>query len=420
MPKVKNNKSALHRARGLFINSNPNDSESEDTESDHSEEYSHIPLKTEIPLLSSLSLDDSSMENLVKDIATELSTLAQTLNMIQQTQNEQQRTLNTLTQQNSATGNNNSSPESTTVQLDSRQTFNDLFRIPDPIKAIQTFDGNKKQLSNWLQTTEKTLETFKPLVSDQQYEMYTMAIINKIEGRAKDIVCLAGNPQSFSEIKDILVATLGDRQELSTYKCQLWQNKMNDGVSIQRYYQRTKEIVQNIKILAKQVEKYKNNWDAICDFIDADALAAFIAGLKEPYFGYAQAARPKDLEDAYAFLCKFRSQEITAQNMSDKTQQKFHKNNQTFKNEKPSSQKQVISPLPSNQITDTNANKQIFQKTHPMDTQSVNSKLTLNKRQINNNELNEPPIDEDHLSVSEDETELSINFCQTTWTTQKT
>ena len=35
--------------------------------------------------------------------------------------------------------------------------------------------------------------------------MYTMAVINKIEGRAMDIVYLTGNPQTFTKIKDILL-----------------------------------------------------------------------------------------------------------------------------------------------------------------------------------------------------------------------
>lgn len=64
------------------------------------------------------------------------------------------------------------------------------------------------------------------------------------------------------------------------------------------------------------------NWDVINDFIDKDALAAFVAGLKEPYFGYAQAAKSKDTEDAYAFLCKIKSKEITAQSMDFNTHQK--------------------------------------------------------------------------------------------------
>ena len=57
---------------------------------------------------------------------------------------------------------------------------------------------------------------------------------------------------SFEDIKSILVTALGDRQELSTYKCQLWQLNMSDGITLNKYYQRSKEIVQNEKSETKQ------------------------------------------------------------------------------------------------------------------------------------------------------------------------
>jgi hypothetical protein len=48
---------------------------------------------------------------------------------------------------------------------------------------------------------------------------------------------------------------------------------------------------------------YSQSWEAISAFIEEDGLAAFILGLRKPYFGYAQASKPKDLEEAYVFLC---------------------------------------------------------------------------------------------------------------------
>ena len=39
--------------------------------------------------------------------------------------------------------------------------------------------------------------------------------------------------------------------------------------------------------------KYSAQWEVINDFIDEYSLAACISGLRKPYFGYAQAARPK-------------------------------------------------------------------------------------------------------------------------------
>lgn len=46
--------------------------------------------------------------------------------------------------------------------------------------------------------------------------------------------------------------------------------------------------------MAKHNENCRKNWDVINAFIEEDALADFISGLNEPYFGYAQAARPKE------------------------------------------------------------------------------------------------------------------------------
>jgi hypothetical protein len=42
---------------------------------------------------------------------------------------------------------------------------------------------------------------------------------------------------------------------------------MGDETSVYKYYSKTKEIVQNIKILAKQKQIYKENWEAINQFI---------------------------------------------------------------------------------------------------------------------------------------------------------
>lgn len=161
------------------------------------------------------------------------------------------------------------------------------------------------------------MNIFEPIVTAQVYSIYLQAVLNKIEGKAKDILCFAGCTTSFDEIKEILVNSIGNKQELFTYKSQFWQNKMQDNTNVHRYYQRTKDIIQNNETLSKQNEINQSiHWNAITNFIDEHGLAAFISGLREPYFGYVQAARPKDLEDAYVFLFKFKSKEITANNVS--------------------------------------------------------------------------------------------------------
>lgn len=200
----------------------------------------------------------------------------------------------------------------------------DVFRIPDPIKTIPTFDGNKRQLSAWLSTAERTLNLFRERVAVEVFNVYEQTVINKIEGKARDTICVNGNPSTFEEAAGILRAIYGDRNDMATYQTQLWSLKMED--SLHPYYIKTKEIMQNMKSLAKQKELYRDHWDAISEFLDQECLAAFINGLNKPYFGYAQASKPEDLESAYAFLCKFKSAEMTKK----QTQHNLQKPNSKF------------------------------------------------------------------------------------------
>lgn len=324
MPKAASN-AALKKARKqlsiAFRNIGISETE-ESSDSDSSGDLSHIPLKNvkQIPQISNLSINQTGE---MEEIVAQLRVLNENMVLFNERQQQHEQALQRLNEQaeQAQVAGQAQVPVPVLNQDQDQGPDNrvaDFYRIPDPIKSLPSFDGNRKQLTAWLTTAEETLNLFKDRISDQLFKMYVTAVTNKIEGKAKDILCLAGNPKEFELIKDVLINALGDRQELSTYKCQLWQHKMTDGMSIHKYYQRSKELIQNIKTLAKQKEVYKENWVAINTFIDEDGLAAFISGLKGTYFGHAQAARPKDIEDAYAFLCKFKSQEIVANSIADK------------------------------------------------------------------------------------------------------
>lgn len=404
MPKAPKNYNflALKRARNLFKQNKESDTE-ESSDSDTSEEYSHIPLKSNIPLVDTLKLDDPETDQAKMDqINNQLTAIMQQLAALNETQHQQQQAIQNLQ-------NIPPAPAVAQVAQQNRNGVNleHLSKIPDPIKAIPTFDGNRKQLSAWLTTAENTLNLFRNHVDDTLFGVYVTAVTNKIQGKAKDILCLAGNPQNFDDVKEILINALGDRQELSTYKCQLWQTQMNDGMSIQKYYQKTKDLIQNIKTLAKQKESYKNNWQAINEFIEEDGLAAFIAGLREPYFGYAQAARPTDLEDAYAFLCKFKSKEMTAACMTEKSKKQNYQNSKQFRN---SNQP----PTGTEKKSEYKPNESQKQSPTPMEIDpSIRSRLTLNKKHLNNTEL-------DSDSDNDSDQEATVNFQQNQETENQT
>ena len=221
------------------------------------------------------------------------------------------------------------------------------------------------------------------------FRIYFTAVLNKIEGHAKDVLCVNGTPSNFSEVKAILIDALGDKKELSSYNCQLWHNRM-DG-SVEEYCKKTKQIVYNIKSSAKQNAKYSAQWDVINDFIDEYSLAAYISGLRKPYFGYAQAARPKSIEEAHAFLCTFTSNENN-RNFNTGTGS-FKANN--FSNDKiTKTQSLAINKPNSYKIEPRNS------KIEPMEVETTKSRLTRNNASLFNNEI---------VTNSEDD-ELLVNF----------
>lgn len=119
----------------------------------------------------------------------------------------------------------------------------ELYKIPDPIKSLQTYTGEKNHLNQWLNAAESTLQLFAT-VTPQQYRVYLQAVLNKIEGKAKNIICLAGEIQTFEEVKTILRNALRDRQEISYYKNQLWQTRMSEDTTIHKNYATMKATVQ--------------------------------------------------------------------------------------------------------------------------------------------------------------------------------
>lgn len=274
----------------------------------------------------------------------------------------------------------------------------DPFRIPDPIRDLPVFDGNKKQLANWLTTAKRTLALFQPIVTEAQYRIYLQSVIHKITGAARDVICVADELSTFEEVETLLTEKLGDRRDIASYKTALWQLKMGD--SIHTYYQQTSEIVQNIKSLARKNQIYRDNWQAIEQFIEEDALASFVTGLTKEFFGHCQSAKPKDFKSAYSFLCKFDTNlEIRARSQKPMAVSNF----------KPQPPKTPFTP-------------KIFPpKNIPFPTRSVNTPTPMEidqsrqTRRITNNNIESQDdvnhdICEETLTENEHEEEFSVEF----------
>ena len=292
------------------------------------------------------------------------------------------------------------------------QAQDDIFKIPDPIKSLPTFDGKRNQATAWIQTVRRTLALFRNRVSPDTLLMYEQCIINKITGEARDTLCSNGNPQTFDDAANVLLNSFGDKNTIATYQTQIWNMRMEESLHV--YHRKAKEMMVNIKSLAKEDVTYAAHWDAINQFIEKECLAAFINGLRKPYFGYAQTAQPDNLEAAYAFLCRFQCAETTKK-FTSKSSDTPHFSKQTSKNNFRQNSEQFKPNFSKSQENFQNnaSGSQRFRpqsdrhKASPME---VDSSLKSRQNRIYNNDAEKEEDNEQAIATDTSDSEEESNF----------
>lgn len=88
--------------------------------------------------------------------------------------------------------------------------------IPDIIKSLPVYEGDPTPLKYWLSIAEKRLKFFENRVDPEVFEMYTSAVIDKIQGEPKNILLYRTNLNhegviSFNEVKLTLLKELSGR-----------------------------------------------------------------------------------------------------------------------------------------------------------------------------------------------------------------
>ena len=178
------------------------------------------------------------------------------------------------------------------------------FRTPDPIKNLPTFDGNKRETQAWIQDTEKTLNLFKPYEDEPLYAQILRAVKNKIIGNAREVLIAAGNPNEWSEIKEILENSYGDRRDLTSHIQSLFYVRQGNK-SIVEYYNKIKTIDTAIKATALTLDEYKGASKAINKLISVMTLTRYVDGLDEQLSMHVRSYRPETLEAAYSITQEY-------------------------------------------------------------------------------------------------------------------
>lgn len=174
------------------------------------------------------------------------------------------------------------------------------FVIPDPIKNMSEFSGNRRELSAWLEELDEIYDDYvikghngAPDTFDGHY---IRAIKNKIRGEARTILCANGNPKTIAGIKAILLENYGDQKDLTTNLSLLFHLKKGDKTNI-RFFNEIKEI--NTKLKSNLQTKPLS----VNELLDIITISKYLDNIAEPLASIIRQSNPSTLETAYQAVC---------------------------------------------------------------------------------------------------------------------
>lgn len=185
-----------------------------------------------------------------------------------------------------------------TPSIRGRVSSFDASRIPDAIKLIVPYKGDKKSLAAWLSSVEEKLEHAKslfPSTADIKSVMplWLSVIRDKIVDEASDALVARHTDCEWSEMKRVLIEYFGDKRDLCglvTQICYLKQNTRN----ITDFYNECRELLSNIVAKLSLDSEMKKCIKTLSNSYEDMILNSFIDGLDEPYSTLTRVSRPKD------------------------------------------------------------------------------------------------------------------------------
>lgn len=176
----------------------------------------------------------------------------------------------------------------------------DNFKLPDPIKNMSDFTGNKKELAAWLEELDELYEMYlvkgENDAPDTIPSHYMRAIKNKIKGEARTILCANGNPSSVPGIRRVLLENYGDQRDLATNLSQLFHMKRGDRNN-HKFYADVKELSSKLKMNLTLNPVETNH------LIEILIITKYLDNIGEPLASIIRQSKPESLEEAYQAVC---------------------------------------------------------------------------------------------------------------------
>lgn len=176
-----------------------------------------------------------------------------------------------------------------------------ILRIPDAIKEIPTFSGNKHELRNFIDHVDEVVNICEPIYPDpNQKKIITRTLRSKIKGDASNVLEMYSASGTWQLMKDCLTEHYTDKEDEGTLIKELNSlSQRND--DIDTYFARVSSVVNRLNSwlathtpvnTLQVVTEAKRHW-----YLQL-ALTAFLTGLKEPLATIIRTRDPKTLQAA--------------------------------------------------------------------------------------------------------------------------
>ncbi|XP_055839549.1 uncharacterized protein DDB_G0283697-like [Episyrphus balteatus] len=178
--------------------------------------------------------------------------------------------------------------------------FNSL-RIPDAIKDVPTFDGNKRLLFDFISNVEEILELMPQLNSNPAYKKVVLrAIRNKVVGPANEALNMYGTDVNWEDIKNNLLIHYADKRNETSLIRDLHQLRQNQS-SVETYFSR---VIETLSAMINHIKVHETNLSVVeakQNLYQEMGLNIFLSGLREPLGSTVRSMRPTKIIDAFNF-----------------------------------------------------------------------------------------------------------------------
>lgn len=213
----------------------------------------------------------------------------------------------------------NAQPAQQYVQQ-AQQNVNQNLKIPDEIKGIIEYKGDKSSLFQWTTYFRSVMEATGLEEDDPQYIRWLNYIRQKITGPANEALVQRNLPISLNNIINTLVEFFGDPRDMETLTQEIPYLKQGNR-RVLDYYQQVLELNTEINNKVRFSEKYEGGESQVIAYIENQLITAFMDGLNENISVRVWQAKPQSLLDAFnlAMKAELTISRINEKNMKMKT-----------------------------------------------------------------------------------------------------